>query len=417
MRWLLLLLTLPLLSAADPAQQRIRKVSRIPGFVALWDFVSRHPATQRFTAHTAPGDSHDFALDPVNYVRDFWGTGRPATLEDFPLLNSGPFGQAIQLRNETDANFRPVLLVPRARLHGSGLDAKGPGQSVTLVAWVVRQGGNHAIAGIWHEGTDLQHQSGGPAARVEPGMRQYALFAGLAANNGASAAHVSENGRSSFGDRYARNLSVTPELIPTVAANATPADLAQAWSVVGLVYDNRRHTVTSYLNGKATDYWIDNPEAHPFFQWPAKAWRQAQRPDPNFPRDQFYQPPETKPRKRTLLSQDACTRVELHEYEFTRVRVTTNRQTRQVTDRQLVALRANPFFFPHHLYAPPSLDRGGPFTIGRVIHTSRSVGFTGYIGGVAVYKRALTRGEMLGLARLAMRKSGGTWIPDPILTP
>ena len=41
--------------------------------------------------------------------------------------------------------------------------------------------------------------------------------------------------------------------------------------------------------------------------------------------------------------------------------------------------------YPHDLYAPPHDGSGGPFTIGRVIHGSRSVGFTGWIGGVVVY--------------------------------
>ncbi|MFM2169196.1 MAG: hypothetical protein RIS79_3567, partial [Verrucomicrobiota bacterium] len=43
---------------------------------------------------------------------------------------------------------------------------------------------------------------------------------------------------------------------------------------------------------------------------------------------------------------------------------------------------------------------GGPFTIGRVIHSSRSVGFTGWIGGVAVFDRALSGEELRRLAKL-----------------
>ena len=44
---------------------------------------------------------------------------------------------------------------------------------------------------------------------------------------------------------------------------------------------------------------------------------------------------------------------------------------------------------PNHL---PDAKSGGPFTIGRVIHSSHSVGFTGWIGGVAVFDRALRGG-------------------------
>ena len=36
--------------------------------------------------------------------------------------------------------------------------------------------------------------------------------------------------------------------------------------------------------------------------------------------------------------------------------------------------------------------------IGRVIHSSRGVGFTGWIGGVAVFNRALTKNELRKLA-------------------
>ncbi|MEY4133478.1 MAG: hypothetical protein RL592_1536, partial [Verrucomicrobiota bacterium] len=46
------------------------------------------------------------------------------------------------------------------------------------------------------------------------------------------------------------------------------------------------------------------------------------------------------------------------------------------------------------IYEPKNDGTGGPFTIGRVIHSSRSVGFTGWIGGVAVFDRALTAEEL-----------------------
>ena len=41
------------------------------------------------------------------------------------------------------------------------------------------------------------------------------------------------------------------------------------------------------------------------------------------------------------------------------------------------------------------------FTIGRVIHGSRSVGFTGWIGGVAVFERALSAEELGKLSKVA----------------
>lgn len=366
-------------------QQRVEAVRQIPGFVALWDFVKRDAG--RFAAWQAAGDRHDFRLEAVNYVRDYWGAGRKATYEDFPLLGRGPFGEAIRLRQETDTDLRPVLLVPRERVQDSGLDVKGPGRSVSMVAWVIRESGNHAIAGIWHEGTDLADGTT-VAQKVERGRRQYALFAGLAANNGASAAHVSENGGASFGDKYARNLAVTPESLPTAPVGAAHEDLDKYWSLMGMVFDNEKNTVTAYLDGKASEMWVENPAAHPFFQWASKGWTQEQ-----------YRPPEATSLSVQVLAERGDERVELHSFEFTKVRVTL--RSGAVVSRELVALRTNPFWFPHDLYMPPAAEDGGPFTIGRVIHTSRSVGFTGYIGGVAVFNRALSAEQMEALALIA----------------
>lgn len=286
-----------------------------------------------------------------------------------------------------------------------------------MVVWLVREGSNHAIAGIWHEGTDLKSISAS-VQRVETGKRQYALFAGLAANNGASAAHVSENGGASFGDKYARNLSTTSELIPTIPADSPAEEIDRAWSVVAFSFDNARNTVTSYLNGKATDYWIEEPEQHPFFQWPARAWLQAelgrqpgmqQGEDAQFPPNQHYTPPERKPRKVELVKQSTEERIELHHYEFTRVRTTLGKDQRgrfrRVLRRELAALRVNPFWFGHDLYHPRTPQEGGPFTIGEVVHTSRSQGFMGYLGGVAVFDRPLSARQMARLAAIG-RENG-----------
>ncbi len=370
MRLISSLLLVMSLEAQQSYEARISAVRKTPGFVAFWDFVKRDG--DRFAPHQAPNEKANLTLDPVNYVLDFWGEGRAATMADFPLLGEGPFGQAVKFQAETDRNFRPVLMVPRARLQNSGIDVKGSKQSVTLVAWIQRQEGNHAIAGIWHEGTDLAANSK-QATRVEQGMRQYALFAGLAANSGASAAHVSENGGSSFGDKYARNLSVTPELIPN-----------GQWCMVGLRFDNQANTVSSSLDGKETEYWIENPDKHPFFQWPAKGWREG-----------TYTPPEKKPMSRQVISAG----VEVLTYEFTKVRVTGSR-------KELISLKANPFWFPHDLFTPAGADRGGPFTIGRVIHSSRSVGFVGAIGGVAVFNKAISPKRLQRLADIGRNTNG-----------
>ena len=397
-------------SAGDEYRHRISHVEKIPGFVALWDFVKRDPQG-RFAAYQAPADRHDFSLDAMNYVREYWGEGRAATYDDFPLLGRGPFGQAVLIRQEKDSDFRPVLIVPRERLHDSGLDVKGPSRSVSMVVWLIRESGNHAIAGIWHEGTDTPSAENPAATRVERGTRQYALFAGLGANPGAVAAHVSENGGTSFGDKYARNLAVTAEVIPAVPA-VSPADvLDKAWATVGFSFDNGNNTVTAYFNGKASDFWIDNPAGHRFFRWPYQGWLQADLrrrrrtqlgEDRAYPPDQFYAPPQGKPLERKVVERHGDDRLEMQRFAFTKIRVLYH--LKRVVNRDMVALRVNPFWFAHDLYAPKTVEDGGPFTIGRVIHSSRSVGFTGYIGGVAVFDRPLGAKEMEQLAAIGALK-------------
>ena len=93
-------------------------------------------------------------------------------------------------------------------------------------------------------------------------------------------------------------------------------------------------------------------------------------------------------------------RVELREHRYTKIEVTL-RDGNEVA-RDLVALRLNPWWYPHDIYTPKDAKSGGPFTIGRVIHSSRSVGFTGWIGGVAVFNRALSAEEIATLASLRM---------------
>lgn len=134
---------------------RVATVTRTKGCVAFWDFVKREPSgAQRFLSHC-----HPYALDAANYVKDYWGEGREASYADFLLLGRGPFGEAVRIRKEDDPTFRPFLFVPRARLHDTPLDIKGAGKSVTVVVWAIRESGNHALAGIWHEGTDLKQDT------------------------------------------------------------------------------------------------------------------------------------------------------------------------------------------------------------------------------------------------------------------
>jgi hypothetical protein len=134
------LLLFPLaLSAAESPQDRIAAVTNTPGLVAFWDFTKREAPGQRFTAHVPVGAKTDYPLDAGNYVKDLWNAGPDAGYDDFPLGDFGPFGRAIRIKAESNPDFRPLLFVPRARLHNTPLDIKGAGKAVTLVVWAIRK--------------------------------------------------------------------------------------------------------------------------------------------------------------------------------------------------------------------------------------------------------------------------------------
>ncbi len=374
--------------------------------VAFWDFVQREIAEpRRFIAHVPPGQANRYPLDAANYIRDYWGVGRVATYADFQQLGRGPFGNAIRIAKESDPDFRPFLYVPRSRLHDEPLDIKG-GKSVTVVVWAIRESGNHALAGIWHEGTDLKQQETAGIAKVERGQRQYALFAGLN-KQGSACGHVSENGASSFMNKYALHKSNSLAQSPEVPADS-PADVLDAsWQCFAMTFDNDANELTGWLNGVSGDRWLDAPKNDRLIASAYNAYMQGyyaavpgKQPgeDESFPRDQTYNPPEERPVKVELVRESAGQRVELREYRYTKIEVTLQNDTE--VSRDLVALRLNPWWFPYDLYSPKDAQSGGPFTIGRVIHSSRGVGFTGWIGGVAVFDRALSAEELKKLTSL-----------------
>jgi len=410
----LLTVTLANLSADDRAAS-VEVVTATPGLVAFWDFVKREPAgAKRFLAHIPDSATNDYPLDAANYIKDYWGAGPAATYADFPLLGRGPFGEAIRIRKEDDPDFRPFLYVPRSRLHDSPLDIKGANKSVTVVVWAIRESGNHALAGIWHEGTDLKQKETSAIQKVERGQRQYALFAGLN-KLGSACGHVSENGASSFLNRYALHKSNSADQSPEVPHDAPAEVLDASWQCFAMTFDHERDELTGWLNGVSGDRWLDDPKNDNLISSAYLAYMQghyARTPemqdgeDPAFPADQYYNPPEEKVVASKVISETADERVEWIEYPYTRVRITSNKTTDGQwleSERDLVGLRLNPWWYPHDLYSPANDGSGGPFTIGRVIHSSRSVGFTGWIGGVAVYDRALSAEELTRLTAIGKK--------------
>ena len=392
---------------ADGHANRTEVVTNTPGLVAFWDFVQREPqGQQRFTAHVPAGAKTNYPLDAANYIKDYWGAGREATYADFPQLGRGPFGNAIRIAKEPDPDFRPFLFVPRARLHDTPLDIKGADKSVTVVVWAIRESGNHALAGIWHEGTDLKQSETATIAKVERGQRQYALFAGLN-KPGSACGHVSENGASSFLNKYALHKCNSAGQSPEVPADSPAEVLDRSWHCFAMTFDHRRDELTGWLDGESGDRWLDNPKNDKLLSSAYNAYMQGHfaetsgkesAEDAAFPKDQYYNPPESELLSVKALRESAEERVELREHRYTKIEVTL-RDGKEIA-RDLVGLRLNPWWYPHDLYRPKDAQSGGPFTIGRVIHSSRSVGFTGWIGGVAVFDRALNAEELTKLADL-----------------
>jgi len=401
-------------------QERIDLVRQIPGLVALWDFVHRRDSWQTHNPFVSiPGDSGGsvYELEPRNISLDFWHQGPPATFADFKLLGRGPFGQAVRFDDPVSHAQLPVLAVPRKHLHDSPLDIKGKGKSVTLVVWLLYEKGNHAIAGMWHEGTVTPKRE--PPVVQEPGKRQFGLFAGLQANKGGIGAHISENGGSSFGDIYARHLASNPTKMKKINPDTKPADSDSYWNAVGMVFNNEEDRVTAYVNGLAEEVWVENPKDSRFFQHAYNAWRQGQLADQegiqpgedvNFPKDQFYRPPEDKLLETRIIERTSDRVVRLETYPFTKVEaiypVQPDGTLGQPLKRELVAVKSNPYYFGFDLYAPKSMEEGGPFTIGRVIHSNRHATLSAWIGGVAVFDRALSDDEMKRLATIG-NCSGG----------
>lgn len=406
-------LLLTTLHSADTSEEPLDVVLKTPGLVAFWDFVKRESnGEKRFAAHVPENQTNEYPLDASNYVKEYWGVGREAEYSDFPLLGRGPFGEAIQIRKESDATFRPFLFVPRSRLNNSPLDIKGDGKSLTLVVWAIRESGNHALAGIWHEGTDLKEKSTVGIQKIARGHRQYALFSGLN-KTGSACGHVSENGASSFLNRYALHKCNSLGISPTIPSNSPTELLDSSWQCFAMTFDSKKKELTGWLNGEAGERWHKNPKADGMISYAYNAWLQGhlnQIPnlqageDISFPKEQYYNPPEGKPVSVKVLSKTSIVRVEIQEFRYTRIKVTsvkTSDGSWKVANRDLVGLRMNPWWFPHGIYSPADTEKGGPFTIGRVIHSAKTVGFTGWIGGVAVFDRALDSQQLKELSKLS----------------
>jgi hypothetical protein len=203
------------------------------------------------------------------------------------------------------------------------------------------------------------------------------------------------------------------DVSPEVPADSSAEVLDASWQCFAMTFDHEKDELAGWLNGVSGDRWLDQPKNDKLISSAYNAYMQghyARLPgkqegeDELFPRDQYYNPPEGELVRMQVLRESADERVELREHRFTKIQVTL-RGGKEVA-RDLVGLRLNPWWYPHDLYTPKDAHSGGPFTIGRVIHSSRSVGFTGWIGGVAVYDRALSAQELGALSKLRSQVLG-----------
>ena len=180
-----------------------------------------------------------------------------------------------------------------------------------------------------------------------------------------------------------------------------------------MVFNNEVNSVTAYLNGLTKEVWVENPKSSRFFKHTYNAWLQGQLAaqkgvqvgeDVDFPKDQFYELPEGKPLQVNIIKRSSDRVVQLETYPFSKIEATYQVQANGTLGkrlkRDLVALKSNPYFFGDDIYAPKTMEQGGPFTIGRVIHSNRHPTLSAWIGGVAVFDRALSGEEMKKLATI-----------------
>jgi hypothetical protein len=143
----------------------------------------------------------------------------------------------------TPGNNSQRLYAPRAAAAPLTSGIAGPAATVTMVAWVKRSGPTFEgmVAGVWDE---------------YAAARQYAIFTDLGACSTAPvyahglAAHISNCGGPTPGQRYCVTRACDPEALPV-----------GAWHCLANVYDGAN--ITAYLNGTLHSNGDANPFAYP----------------------------------------------------------------------------------------------------------------------------------------------------------
>ncbi len=181
------------------AQSTIKKILKNNNLVALWDF--KEAAGQQ--RHSLKGN---FSLNEMN--------GKINRINEGPLSGySSIFGNEV------------YLALPNEKT--GGLNIFGPGQGVTVMAWIKWTGEQTGfVGGMWNE-----YQNGG--------KRQYGLFVSLPHYNGKNqvCGHISNTGKPTPPFPYSIDYSASAQLVEP-----------NSWTCVAFTYDGQY--IRSFMNGK-----------------------------------------------------------------------------------------------------------------------------------------------------------------------
>lgn len=200
---LALAVTVTLSAQRSDAKSKSGLVSTIestPGLVALWDFKEKE-------GH--PRKAYGMGKFPLKEVGGTLPRINEGALSGYSALLSG----------------KSYLFLPNSKT--DKLNLFGPGQGVTVIAWIKWSGEQTGfVGGMWNE-----YQDGG--------KRQYGLFVSLPYYNGANqvCGHISHTGKPTPPFPYSVDYSTSKQQVEK-----------QQWQCVAFTYDGKE--IKSYLNGK-----------------------------------------------------------------------------------------------------------------------------------------------------------------------
>ncbi|MEZ5105636.1 MAG: LamG-like jellyroll fold domain-containing protein [Draconibacterium sp.] len=199
-----LLIVIVLLGNRGAAQtnnnsEKISKLKKTSGLVALWDFKEKEGKSRKSVVNSKfPLLEHDGTI---------------------PRVKEGPL-------SGYSAKFGNKAFLSLENRKTGDLNIYGANQGVTVLAWVKWEGNTGFVGGMWNE-----YQDGG--------KRQYGLFVSLPHYNGADqvCGHISRTGKPTPPFPYSIDYSASKQ---KVAKNE--------WQCIALTYDGEY--IKSFLNGE-----------------------------------------------------------------------------------------------------------------------------------------------------------------------